>query len=111
MRAIGPGTALEIVASQQHGVLERIGLTREYTAAAAWTVGGDVDVVVGGARAVALAIAVGRDARWPTAPWRVPGFDRLADWAYRLVARHRYRLPGQAPWCATHPGQCDPSDG
>ena len=110
MRAIGPDERLEIVASQHHGVLDRTGLTIEQTATAAWTVaqhdGGNV--VVGGARAIALAIAVGRNARWPTAPWRVPGFGWLADRLYLLVARYRYRLPGQTPWCVAHPDECAP---
>ena len=41
------------------------------------------------------------------APWPllgrllgVPGISAVVDWAYRLVARHRHRLPGATPACA-----------
>ena len=110
MRAIGPDAALEIVASQRHGVLERTGLNPEQAAVAAWTVSVDDRIAVGGARAIALAIAVGRDARWPTALWKVPGCAWLADRVYLFVARHRYRLPGETPWCTAHPGECESDD-
>lgn len=112
MRALGSDEALEIVASQQFGVLDRTGLTRAQVEAAAWTVADGVEgpISVGGARAIALAVAVGRTARWPVVAWRVPGFGWLADRVYSFVARHRHRLPGEAPWCIRHAGECESSD-
>ena len=110
MRAIGSDVSLDIVASQQHGVLERTGLSTEQATVSAWTVASDDEVSVGGARAIALAIAVGRNARWPTVFWRLPGFGWLADRVYLLVARYRYRLPGETPWCTAHEGECTDVD-
>ena len=87
-------------------------------AAAAWVVSpgstaGTPQVKVGGARAIGLAIAVGRDARWPTLPWKLPfrliGLPWVLDRLYELVARYRNRLPGETPWCVEHPGECSPS--
>lgn len=108
MRAITSADRLDIVASQHHDVLTSTGLSAEQTTAAAWTVSSSGDITVGGARAIALSVAVGRDARWPTAAWVLPGFGWLADRVYLLIAKYRYRLPGQTPWCAAHPGECAP---
>lgn len=54
-----------------------------------------------GGRAVRLILKQGR------MPWPViavllglPGIRALVDWAYRVVARHRHRLPGATPACA-----------
>lgn len=34
--------------------------------------------------------------RWLAVLYRVPGLKRLADWGYRFIAKHRYRLFGKA---------------
>ena len=78
----------------------------ERTDAAAWTVA-EGGVAVGGARAIALAVAVARQRRFPLWPWRIPGAPWLLDRLYDLVARLRHRLPGTTPWCTAHPGACD----
>jgi hypothetical protein len=61
---------------------------------------------VGGARAIGLGLAVGRNAVWPTAAWKVPGASWVFDRIYDLIATNRHRLPGETPWCEKHPGQC-----
>ena len=123
------------MASQQHGVQARTGVTDAEADRAAWTVvdevsdrsdlddrtefpdsvGGDGSegrdpqpghAKVGGARAVGLALEVGRDATWPTLAWRVPGLPWLLDRVYALIAANRHRLPGETPWCAANPGAC-----
>ena len=95
-----------MAASQQHGVRDRTGLTVEQTERAAWTVGADGSVV-GGARSIALALAVAWRSRLPLLPWRVPGVPWLLDRIYEFVARHRRRLPGTTPWCVEYPDDCD----
>jgi predicted DCC family thiol-disulfide oxidoreductase YuxK len=67
----------------------------------------DSGVAVGGARAIALAIAVAWQRRFPLWPWRIPGAPWLLDRLYGVVARLRHRLPGTTPWCAAHPDECD----
>lgn len=74
---------------------------------AVWAVTPD-GTKVGGARAVALALATGRSARWPVWAWAVPGIPWLLDQAYGLVALNRRRLPGESPWCVEHPEDCVP---
>jgi predicted DCC family thiol-disulfide oxidoreductase YuxK len=86
---------------------ESIGVTRAEGDAAAWTVA-DGGVKVGGARAIALALAVGRQAQWPVLPWKVPGAPWLFDQIYAFVAANRHRIPGETPWCLEHVGDCTP---
>jgi predicted DCC family thiol-disulfide oxidoreductase YuxK len=70
----------------------------------------------GGARAVALALSTGCGG-WPAvgAMLRLPPLSWLASAIYRLIARHRYRLPGGTPTCAAADRQpadpCDPARG
>jgi predicted DCC family thiol-disulfide oxidoreductase YuxK len=107
MRRLDKLDRLDIVASQ---ATDQGGATRVSEAEghrAAWTVA-DGGVKVGGARAIALALAVGRQARWPVLPWKVPGASWLLDRAYALVAANRHRLPGERPWCLEHPAGCTP---
>ncbi len=106
MRRLDRHERLDIVASQSIGQRESTGVTEAEGDAAAWTVA-DGGVKVGGVRAIALALAVGRQARWPLWPWHVPGAPWLLDRAYQLVAANRHRLPGQTPWCLDHEG-CRP---
>lgn len=86
-------------------MLERTGVTGPEAEQAAWTALPD-GTRVGGARAIALALAVGRDASWPTLPWRVPGVPWMLDRVYGVVAANRTRIPGEEPWCQQHPDQC-----
>lgn len=72
-----------------------------------WTVADD-GTSVGGARAIALMIAVAWQTRLPLLLWRIPGAPWTLDRVYEFVARHRHRLPGRTPWCAAHEGACEP---
>lgn len=123
--------SLDIVASQAIGVLDRTGVTAAEAEVAAWTVwadptadaaadgaaavgpdasGGDAAPIgggkVGGARAIGLALAVGRGARWPIVAWKLPLLPWVLDRAYGFVADHRRWFPGETPWCERHPDQC-----
>jgi predicted DCC family thiol-disulfide oxidoreductase YuxK len=108
------------VAFQQPGIQARTGVTDAEADRAAWTVldgrqgldgldGGTDGRKVGGARAIGLALEVGRNATWPTLAWRVPGLPWMLDRIYDLIAKNRRRLPGETPWCETHPDQCVPT--
>lgn len=83
---------------------ERTGLSSDQTERAAWTVIGDVRA--GGARAVALMLAVAWNTGLPMRPWKVPGIPWLLDRIYEVIARNRHGLPGETPWCVAHPGAC-----
>ena len=96
-----------MTAAQEHGARRRLGLTAEQTDVAAWTVAAD-GTVVGGARAIALALAIARQSRVPMWPWRVPGAPWLLDRLYSGVAAARRRLPGVTPFCVEHPDVCEP---
>ena len=97
------------MASQAHGVRGRTSLSESQTDRAVWTVIDDVSV--GGARAVALFLAVAWNTRLPLMPWRVPALPWMLDRAYEFVARNRHRIPGDTPWCVTHPEQCSRNGG
>jgi len=100
---------LTLAAAQEHGVRDRLGLSPEQTERAAWTVAAD-GTVVGGARAIALAVAVAMRSRVPLWPWRIPGVPWLLDRVYELVAANRQRLPGTTPFCVEVPDACEPLD-
>lgn len=110
MRRLDKRDRLHIVASQATGQRQSTWVSEEQAEVAAWTVA-EGGVKVGGARAIGLALAVGRQARWPVWPWKVPGAPWLLDQAYALVAANRHRLPGERPWCLEHAGGCTPISG
>lgn len=51
------------------------------------------DTCDGGARAVAMSLAVAWQTSLPLWPWKVPGVPRVLEALYRWVARNRHRLP------------------
>jgi len=107
--AIDRHDRLEFAAAQQPGVLERFELTGEEADDSAWTIGPDGERV-GGARAIALAVAVAIGNRAPYVPWHIPRGMWVMGKSYRFVANRRDKLPGTTPWCEQHPGQCrDPA--
>jgi len=91
----------------QHSNLAELGLTQaQCEQALQW-----VDVAAtaetrtprhaGGGMAVRLILLQGRGV-WPAIGTLLglPGIRSVVDWAYRLVARNRHRLPGATPACA-----------
>ena len=96
---------VEIAGAQAPGVRERFGLSTAETDVAAWAVS-PPGVRVGGARAIALALAVARGSRWPILAWHVPGVPWLLDRIYGFVSRHRTWFPGDTPWFEDRPGDC-----
>ncbi|MEM8621186.1 MAG: DCC1-like thiol-disulfide oxidoreductase family protein [Actinomycetota bacterium] len=99
------GERVDIVPSRRPGVLQRTGVTAEQASASVWTVADD-STVVGGPAAIALAIAIGRQQRWPLWPFAVPGVQWLLDRIYAAIAANRGRFPGETPWCEQHPEHC-----
>ncbi len=96
-----------MVPSQRTGVMGDL-VTEAEADAAAWTVA--LGVKVGGARAIALALAVAFGNRVPVLAWSVPGMPWVLDRIYEVVARLRHRLPGVEPWCIGHPDDCRPRE-
>lgn len=81
--------------------LDALGLTRDQATAAVQLVGPG-GLRASGARAIALILALQPHLGWRTAGrvMLVPPVSRLAEVAYRIVARNRHRLPGGSPTCA-----------
>lgn len=101
---------LEFHASQVPGVRERFALSPAEADDSAWTIGPDGERV-GGARAIALAVAVAIGNRATYVPWHIPGGMWVMGKSYRFVANRRTRLPGVTPWCDQHPGACESTGG
>ena len=97
---------VDVLASQQADVLERLALDPGDAARAVWTIGGEPRIAVGGPRSIALAVAVGRRSTVPLLPLRLPPVTWLLDAIYAWVAEHRQWFPGETPWCEQHPGRC-----
>lgn len=100
-----PGTArIRPGASFDDAELAALGLTRADVEAAAWWIGTDGSAARGEqAVAAALRSATGW-ARLLGRALGLPGVRRAARPGYAFVARHRHRLPGSTPACATAPG-------
>ena len=97
---------MSVLPSQGIGVRDRSGLGVEQTDQAVWFVADQV--MVGGARAVAVTVSVALGTRVPLMLWKVPGLPGLFDRIYTVIADHRRRLPGDEPWCSANPGECEP---
>lgn len=76
-----------------------VGLTREQVAEAAFWIDED-GRAWRGHEAAALALQeIGGAWRWIGRLMLVAPIDRLAAWAYEVIARNRHRLPGGTPAC------------
>ena len=97
--------AIDILPWQTPGLLERVGLTAEQTAEAAWFVTAQGERLRAAAAINAALSAMHPFYRLATWLYRVPGVRQLEDWAYRWIAANRYRLPGSTAACAVdaHP--------
>lgn len=90
----------------QSADLGALGLSAADCQEAVQLVAGDGTVTSGG-QAVLRVLALGRSP-WPrvaSATDRVPGAGRAVGWVYRVVARHRHRLPGGTAACAIRTSQ------
>ncbi|MBU9767214.1 DUF393 domain-containing protein [Mycobacterium sp. TNTM28] len=96
---------LQIAPFQRPGTAERLGVTAEQLAEAAWWADSSGEVYRG-AEAINAALAAGMGSRIPLAVYRIPGIRQLQDATYRWVAGHRYRFPGTTPHCAVRPADC-----
>ncbi|WP_058235042.1 thiol-disulfide oxidoreductase DCC family protein [Devriesea agamarum] len=93
--------------SQRPGVREEFDLTEEQTRAAAW--GFRQGKRYAGAAAINLAVDAALGIRIFSALYRVPGLRQVQNAGYGWVVKNRYRLPGMAPWCNSHPADCGSS--
>ena len=84
----------------QRADLDALGVTAAACTEALQFVHADGRVQSGG-RAVCALLSRGR-APWPLVArcGSAPGMRMLVDSAYRMVAKHRHRLPGATPACA-----------
>lgn len=51
----------------------------------------------GGAQAFTLVASVLLDRQWPVQAGHLPGIRQMLDLGYRIIARNRYRFPGDVP--------------
>ncbi len=97
---------IETLPYQQPGAPESIGASLdECSHSVQWR--GPDGVRLAGAAAVNAALGSALGTTLPSRLYRIS--SRPQERLYDLVARHRRRLPGMAPWCSTHPGRCGSS--
>jgi len=93
-RIVGP-KRVELVSFQDEGVLGRFpGVSYEACMKRLHVVRPDGRVFAG-AEAVARAVALLPIVGWVAFLYYVPGVRQLAEWAYGVVARNRYRIAGK----------------
>lgn len=51
----------------------------------------------GGAQAFTLVASILLDSEWPVRVGRLPGIRQVLNLGYQIIARNRYRLPGDVP--------------
>lgn len=99
-RRIRPEARIEPWQTLELGAL---GLTVEQCAEAVQFVDDDGSVSSGSRAVTAMLRTAPRPWPWVGAVGDAPVLRRLADVAYRTIARNRYRLPGSTPACAIRP--------
>lgn len=105
MHRIDRQDRLEALPCQQTTQVAAFGVTPGECAAAAWVVTGAGERF-GGAQAVLAAIAIARRWPWLLTLGGLPVVRQLLAAVYHLVSRVRPWLPGDRPWCESHPDQC-----
>lgn len=109
MHGIDPHHRLDAIPCQATGRVATLGVATGECEAAAWVVS-DTGERFGGAQAVLAAIAIARGWTWPLRIGRLPIVRQFLASVYRLVSRARPWLPGDQPWCETHPDDCRSAD-
>ncbi len=62
-----------------------------------------------GAQAFARILTTLTGSPWPIRIAALPVLRHLLAAGYWMIARLRTRLPGDSPWCAQHPEECQPA--
>jgi predicted DCC family thiol-disulfide oxidoreductase YuxK len=94
----------------QNPARAQAGLTLEACEQAVWAVAPDGSRWRAAA-AVNRILAVILDRSFPVRIYEIPGMRSIQEWAYRLIAAHRHRLPGDIPYCQQHPEACRDASG
>ncbi|MFT8394958.1 thiol-disulfide oxidoreductase DCC family protein [Propionibacterium sp.] len=95
--------------AQRAGVQDRFGLTEADIRSTVWAFRSGRRS--SGAAAISLVLDAALGVRVCSAVHRLPGVHQVQEKVYQWVANHRYLLPGAAPWCNQHPGDCEPVAG
>lgn len=106
-RAIDARGRLEAVPCQRTDRVAALGVTTAECDASAWVVS-DSGARFGGAQAVLAAVAIARGWPWLLSTGGLPVVRQVLAAGYHLVSRVRPWLPGDRPWCETHPDECRP---
>lgn len=59
-----------------------------------------------GAQAATLIASVLMNKRWPVTVGRLPGVRHALAFGYRVIAKNRYRFPGDTPYCSVPGHDC-----
>jgi predicted DCC family thiol-disulfide oxidoreductase YuxK len=105
LEALDRDRRVTAVPFQKTGVPASVGLTVKECEASAWAIAPDGGRYRG-AEAVNAAVATALGTEVPLLLYSVPGIRQLQDYTYDLVASNRSRLPGDRPYCAQHPTEC-----
>ena len=105
LKALDRNRRVTAVPFQKTGVPASVELTVDECEASAWAIAPD-----GGryraAEAVNALVACALGTAVPLYLYYLPGIGQLQDFVYSLIASNRSRLPGDRPYCAQHPVEC-----
>jgi predicted DCC family thiol-disulfide oxidoreductase YuxK len=105
LKALDRDRRVTAVPFQKTGVPAAVGLTVKECEASAWAIAPDGGRYRG-AEAVNAVVAAALGTTIPLLVYSLPGIRQLQDFVYYLVASNRGRLPGDRPYCAQHPAEC-----
>jgi predicted DCC family thiol-disulfide oxidoreductase YuxK len=105
LKALDRDRRVTAVPFQKTGVPASVGLTVKECEASAWAIAPDGGRYRG-AEAVNAVVAAALGTTIPLLVYSLPGIRQLQDFVYYLVASNRGRLPGDRPYCAQHPAEC-----
>ena len=90
---------------QQDELRSGAGLSVEQCERSVWAIGPG-GTRAAGAEAFNVILSTIFGTRLPLRLYRLPGLRQTQEWAYRLIAANRHRLPGDTPYCRQFPQAC-----
>lgn len=111
MKALDRDRRVTAVPYQKPGVPAAAGLNVKQCQEAAWAIepeeaSGKTPRRYRGAAAINASLTVALGVRLSLSFYQLLGLGRLQERLYDLVAANRHRLPGDVPYCKSHPEEC-----